>query len=1171
MSNPSHPSLPVDQAERDRIETELDRTFFVEAGAGTGKTTALVARIVALVRSGKVELDKLAAITFTEAAAAELRDRVRRGLERASRDSALDPEARERCRDAAGKVDLAAIQTIHAFAGTLLRAFPIEAGLAPGFAVWDDLQLRLAFEERFRTWLDEDVSDERPENRRRRDDVRRALRLGMTFGQLRGLADGLQEHADLLDPPSGWCVADPPAPVPLAHRLGEAVLELASYLDRARNGDLNELARDVRRVQPAARRLAEARDEDDALAALQEFRRPGLNVGSMAEWEDLPDGRNPVRVIRATSKAVQEEIDAALAEHRAAAFAAVLGHLAGFVRDFARARRQQGVAAFHDLLIWARDLLRDHPDVRAQARERFQRIFVDEFQDTDPLQAEIVWYLGADPSASPDGDPLGARLVPGKLFVVGDPKQSIYRFRRADIGLYARIYQRTESASRARLSQNFRSLAPVLEWVNYHFRRDMRERLGIQAEYVDLHPVSTATELAEHAHGVYAVGGKLEGKAEAAHLAEAEHVAMIARRAVADGWIVRDPADGRPRLARYQDVCVLMPSRTNVGRLEDAFAGRGVPYRLESGSLVLATQEVRDLLSCLRAIDDPSDQVALVAALRSPAYACSDVDLLAWIEAGGKLDYEQSPADLDGPVAEAFDSLRRFHRARSGRSAAATIEAFIRERMLAVQVFAQPRPREAWRRLRYVAAQARAFAAAGRPSLRALVDWLEDRERVQTRDSESPLPESDEDAVRLLTIHGAKGLEFPIVILTGLGEIRRGTPAAVRIFPDRAKGTLEVGCGAFKTPGFDEAQENEKLMDEAEQVRLLYVAATRARDHLVLSLFHVKDGCHAARISRALAEYDADRYHLIETLSASPTDAEDEWGVADGANADAARDASPEEHRRAEREWLDRRQRRIDELANLSIVAASSLDGGNAPKGESAASLASVQSPGESAFPTWLSDEGAAREVGEDDGSDAVDDDDIFTVDPGDPISGPSEPTALGRAVHLALEQLTSTEDSALDVLARRAAKRHRIANRAEEVKQLVLAAAASPVTREAWRAARSWREVPVGAQVDGALLLGRIDLLYEKADGSLGIVDFKTDRIDRETVAGRAAEYRAQGGAYALGIERATDRRVSSVAFVFAALDGQAEVYTDVDDLIAEARASIRLAGSPSGAGSSP
>jgi ATP-dependent exoDNAse (exonuclease V) beta subunit len=196
---------------------------------------------------------------------------------------------------------------------------------------------------------------------------------------------------------------------------------------------------------------------------------------------------------------------------------------------------------------------------------------------------------------------------------------------------------------------------------------------------------------------------------------------------------------------------------------------------MESGSLVLFTQEVRELLGCLRAIEDPSDQVALVSALRSSAYGCSDVDLLEWVEAKGRLSYLNPGSGRNGPVADAFANLYRFHQQRTERSAVATIEALMRDRSLGVQAIGHPRPREAMRRLRYVAGQARKLASTGDTTLRAFVDWIDTLRQNERYDVESAVPDLDENAVRLLTVHGAKGREFPIVILSGLGGGQRPT------------------------------------------------------------------------------------------------------------------------------------------------------------------------------------------------------------------------------------------------------------------------------------------------------------------------------------------------------------------------------------------------------------
>src|SRR5581483_484968 len=348
--------------------------------------------------------------------------------------------------------------------------------------------------------------------------------------------------------------------------------------------------------------------------------------------------------------------------------------------------------------------------------------------------------------------------------------------------------------------------------------------------------------------------------------------------------------------------------------------------RMESGSLVLNTQEVRDLLSCLRAIEDPSDQVALVAALRSPAYACSDVDLLSWVEAGGRFDYEHPLAEevaelSDGAtrVQAALASLRAFHDARLGRSSAATIEAFIRDRLLAVQAFGQHRPRETWRRLRYVVAQARRLAASGQPSLRSAVDWLEGLQRESFYDAESVVPEGDEDAVRFMTVHGSKGLEFPIVILTGLGALRR-RPAGPHIAGDRRQRRVEVYLNSlFASAGFD--QQREDRLDQAEQLRLLYVAATRARDHLVLSLFHTeREGeSHAGRILRGLAEAPELCHPVLLPEGELPV-SEPVFELRPPAPS-----AGPAEHRLAEEAWVAGRELLVARLGSEPRFTATSL------------------------------------------------------------------------------------------------------------------------------------------------------------------------------------------------------------------------------------------------------
>lgn len=1125
--------MPADLDVRVLLQRELEATLLVEAGAGTGKTRELVGRVVRLVAAGLVRMEELAAITFTEAAAAELRDRIRQGLEQASRDRTLAPDERERCAQAAHEVDQAAIQTIHAFAGLLLRSFPLEAGLPPGFTIWDQITRDLAFDERFRAWLYDEVPHE--DGSGRCAAVRRALALGLKSNQLRQLAAALQDHYDLLERGTPRSATPPPDTVAVARQHGTALQQLQELLPLALDGERDPLVQEIQAVQLVARQLAEARDEEAALLALQRLvaRAPRLNLGKQQRWQADAAG-NPVPRIRAVFRAARDAAEETLQHHRRAALEELLRHLAAFTLDYAAERRRQGVATFHDLLVWARDLLRDRPEVRRRAHARFRRIFIDEFQDTDPLQAEIAWLLAADPAQAEERDWRQLQPAPGRLFLVGDPKQSIYRFRRADIGLYGWIADRLAEAGNrvVELWQNFRSSAAVVTWVNHHFSQILEHQPGVQVAFRPLEPRPFSVDGAdEPTWGVYRLGRPLDGGAADVAAAEARAVARLAHRVVAEGWPVSEIGDGtlRVRQASYRDICILMPTRTHLRRLERALQREEVPFRVESGSLVLGTMEVRDLLSCLRAIDDPSDQVALVAALRSPAYACSDADLLAWVEAGRPLDYLAGAAvqpcgDDTGPVAAALASLRRFHDQRLERSAAETVEAFIRERMLAVQAFGRPRPREAWRRLRYVVAQARALAVRGQPSLRALLDWLERLQDLTFYDAESPVPESDEDAVRLLTVHGAKGLEFPIVILTGLGRRVGGRGTSGVTLTRSADGCLEVRCGKqFQTSGFD--PEREEALVTAEDARLLYVAATRARDHLVLSLYHPQkhNDCHAARMLRLLEDPGAPR--CVPLTEDGP--------MARPAIADAmatVEELAAEEHARREQVWRDQRAALVRRLGVERTAVPSHLAERCEPR--------TLVTP---------------REVEADAASPL--DEERATPRPLRPGRGA---TALGRAVHAVLQHMDLATLAGLEPLAARAAVEYEVEGQQEMVIRYARAAVTSPAVHRALETGRCWREVPVGIPIPGGVLEGAIDLLYEYPDGTLGVIDYKTDQAEAPTSATRLAHYRVQCGAYALAVEQVSGRQVSSIELVFAALGGQCLRFerAEVEALMAEARA---------------
>src|SRR5205807_3351188 len=441
----------VDGRTRELLRTDHDRTFFVEAGAGTGKTTEVTGRIVQLMAAGRLRPEQLVAITFTEAAAAELRARVRQELERAGADPARPASERERCLAATAEIDRASIDTIHAFAAQLLRTYPLEAGLPPELTTLDDIEQDLRFDERFRAWFEQVADDQR-----HREAVRRCLLLGLAPNRMEQVARALQEQRDLLTRDTSWPAPTPGEPaVEVAHRVGRRLEETIDLVDRsAPDGHaLHEVAGSCRFP---CERLRAAGTELEALAALArvEWLR-GTTSGKADGW----DGE--CRQAKAGFREVIEIARETLAAHRQVAFSGLAQALRDFTLAEAAARAREGSATFHDLLTWARDLLRDDLEVRTRAQRRWSRVFVDEFQDTDPLQAELAFYLCANPDAPPNlpspntvghpnappeiPSPLAGegpgegyswqalRPTPGKLCRVGDPQPSINRFRRADI------------------------------------------------------------------------------------------------------------------------------------------------------------------------------------------------------------------------------------------------------------------------------------------------------------------------------------------------------------------------------------------------------------------------------------------------------------------------------------------------------------------------------------------------------------------------------------------------------------------------------------------------------------------------------------------------------------------------------------------------------------------
>ncbi|MEO0495535.1 MAG: UvrD-helicase domain-containing protein, partial [Actinomycetota bacterium] len=615
--------LPVDQSHRDRIVGVRDANQFVEAGAGSGKTRALVDRVEALVLDDAIPLEAIAAITFTEKAAAELRDRVRQRFEAVDVD---DPQRRARAAEALLQLDAAAIGTLHAFAQRILGEHPVEAGLPPGVDVLDEIGSQVEFEQRWRVFLDMLLDDGSMANT-----LLCLEAAGVRLDALRTLALQMAANWDLVEEHLDFDAPTPPAfdRSGLLTRI-DNILEMGQYA-----APDDSLLAQFPRLRDNRADLAGALDDIDAMAIAADMgsgsgRSRSMRVGNKGKkgnWTiDVAD-------VKAAFAELIVACDDAVAEVTTAALAHMAARLGRFVLDAAEERREIGRLEFHDLLVRARRLLRSHEfgaEVRGSLGERYPRLLLDEFQDTDPIQIELAVLI-----AAADTDVAGKawheiEARPGSLFLVGDPKQSIYRFRRADIGTF--LTARDHIADRPALTVNFRTTAPVIQWINDVFGALIVAEPGSQPAYV---------ALSAHREDSAPVGPAVAVLGADPHTEEfnADELRVVESRDVAAAvsellhgptpWSVDDGEGGwRPAIA--SDVCILLPARTSLPALETALTAAGVPYRAETSSLVYASREIREVLLALAAVADPTDELATVAALRSFVYGCGDDDLAHW-------------------------------------------------------------------------------------------------------------------------------------------------------------------------------------------------------------------------------------------------------------------------------------------------------------------------------------------------------------------------------------------------------------------------------------------------------------------------------------------------------------------------------------------------------------
>lgn len=979
-------------------------SLLLEAGAGTGKTTTMVGRMLEGIRQG-IPLHKQVAITFTVKAAWELQTRLRTELIAANLDAMAEEIGRMR------------IGTIDAIVQDILEHFPVEAGLPGGFRIAGAQELQ----DRFEAWYVGQIPVWSA------DDA-----LAEAWNTLAGLEIRLRT-VDVTLRKVAALSASATGPT----RLAGASFNLSSRL-RSLEDAISE---------------AEAMIPDGTLRGLAE-----QNIGTLREGagrlrrDPVPELQKLVSMSTLGGKTAQPCRDAikscetSLGELRKGAlFARVAPLLEVAIRDgetFSASLADEGLLSFDQALARCIGLF-ENPSVRAELGEQIASVMIDEFQDTSPAQLQLARRL-CDKGGPP-------------LFVVGDPKQSIYRFRGADLPGYL-TFRELGGVLRAELLCNFRSHSPVLGLVNAVFRERFAAALG----YRDLLVVCQSDGLLQgHAK---LLGGECPSAVEARQ-SEAVAAVRAIQQALNEGWETwRAGAVGPLRPA---DIAVLYPRRKLLPELRAQLSAAGIPYRIEDRTSIEDSAELQAVVHVLRAAaveESPLRLIARQAAARSLAFGVGVSGRVSEVE-----------AEIDALVDRIRDRL-------PSEAVAEIVE------RLGIAEFAggNPRPRATLNRIHALVDRALAAEAEQVTTLAGFVALLDGEDGGTIR--ESPAPETDEEAVRLMTVHAAKGLEFPMVVVVGFGGKPR-PPDPIRRLGD---GTLWVSIGSndekLEPPGRKAVNAAEIEAEKAETERLLYVAMTRAREHLVVSAYHPKSQNSLAKElhgTKLLAEYKQEPSPSAGSPpSSSTTSFKDTAEVLEG--------------------W--KRVRQNDARTTPTRLAKASH-----------------------------SEDPDAEEPSED----------------GIVLSAAAKrSTAFGRSVHLALQEL---DFSSLNVAEVSASAATQYGFSPERVEAYVHRATESEPFREAARASHVLRELYAASLLpdgDATLLEGILDLVYERLDGTLAIVDYKTDHIHSEAEAHQrvAANYRAQGEAYADLVSHATGRRVSRVTFIFLATSPATVVEIQVD-----------------------
>jgi ATP-dependent helicase/nuclease subunit A len=1058
---------PEDEKYRQIILNNLDDSMLVEAGAGSGKTTSLVQRMLALIASGKCTVDKMVAVTFTRKAAAELKGKFQIALEKSFAEE-TNPEKRNRYQQALAKLELLFAGTIHSFCARILRERPIEARLDPDFEELDEVESILLRDRCWSEYLEGIQAEGAPV-------FEKILELGLDPAQL---IDSYQKAA-LYPEVEAVCNQLQPPDFSKEKKL------LREYLGQSRKAlPTNAPDKGWDALQTVIRQ-AWQRNRYLNLNKDQDF----INILSVLDKSgSIVQNRWSSKEIAKEQKAIfdrfrNDVIEPCLKQWQKYCHYFVMNLVMPAVAYFKDVREKNALMDFQDLLLKSAELLRNNFEVRQYFQKRFTHILVDEFQDTDPIQAEIILYLTGENLKETVWQK--TKIKPGALFIVGDPKQSIYRFRRADIDIYNEMKRIIEKSHGQiiPLTTNFRSAPAICDWVNPIFKAKFPEKATqYQPAFEKLVPFKNIT-----GPGVKKISiGKVSGNNQR------ETATQDARRI--GGWIdwalkgnfkvfrtEDETKEGLNETAVPGDFMILVRYKAHLSIYARALEARGISYEISGGSAFKESEEIRHLLNLLAAVSEPEDQVALLSVLRGPFFGVSDDLLYRFRKNGGVFSY-LSPTDhckdekAREQMGQVFRNIHQYYRwARTKPPAAALGMIMDHLGILPIALTKEMGESRTGNLLKTIE-----LSLGDSPSAKnSFSDMVERLSEYYTNIDveEMSIEPGKKNAVRIMNLHKAKGLEANVVFLADPLKdvshppdfhISRSEKGAIGYFPASSQVSEFKRTIVGIPPDWESFEALELAYQKAEEERLLYVATTRAKQLLVVSSYPEKPGKGSWK---DLYPY----LDKVEELEAGTSSVR----VADKGTVD------PEEFEAGKNKTREKISKsRLNSYAVESVTAAAKAGDTKAP----------------------------------------------FSENTGKGMSW-------GRIIHKMLEAVTRDESVDLDLMAENLLKEE---ERPLDEKGLIVTTIRSVVASKLWarmkRSEQTLVEVPFSLRTDKEggekIISGVIDLVFKEPEGWV-IADYKTDKVD-DNLEGLVSYYKPQVELYTKFWEKMTGEKVKETGLFF-------------------------------------